>query len=208
MSDVIYTDQTDAIISAPKAGELLLVDNTATDLLVLDGGPNDLLVYQATPEIHLFATGPSELLVVAVPAEAVILTIGEAGPVGPAGPAGPASASVVTKIATQALGGNRVVISDVGTNADYADNTNITHRDFILGITTGAASAGAVVNVQTSGEMTEPTWNWVRGPVWLGAAGGLTQVTPIAPAAFARLIGIALVPTKINITLREPITLN
>lgn len=133
----------------------------------------------------------------------VVVAVGAQGPQGIPGAGG--GSSDILKVATTALGGQRVVISDGASNAAYASNQVLAHRDFVLGVTTGAASAGATVTVKRSGEMTEPTWSWSVGNVWLGVNGLLTQTPPVPPALFSRIIGTAIAPTVVRIDLREPI---
>lgn len=136
----------------------------------------------------------------------IVVAVGAQGPQGIQGiPGSGGGSSDIIKIATIALGGQRVVISDGASNATYASNQVLAHRDFVLGVTTGAASAGAAVTVKRSGEMIEPTWNWSLGNVWLGINGLLTQTPPVSPALFSRIIGTAIAPTVVRIDLREPI---
>lgn len=133
-----------------------------------------------------------------------LVSVGIPGPQGQRGEIGPASSDVIEKIASVALGGHRVVIADGSTGVNYADSSNIAHLDFVLGITTGAASAGAPVNVQVGNEMTEPSWNWTPGAVWLGLNGLMTQTPPTT--GFVCRVGTALTASKLLIEIGEPIT--
>lgn len=112
--------------------------------------------------------------------------------------------SIIAKIAAIALGGNRVVVLDVNEAAIYADNTNLTHADKILGITTSAASLGASVTIQTYGEMTEPSFNWTLDTqVFVSVNGLMTQTPPVT--GFKRSIGFPIAATKLFINLQEPV---
>lgn len=86
------------------------------------------------------------------------------------------TAVIAAATAGEALSGHRAVRFNAG-SAFYADRTaaNAAHA---AGITTGAAAMGAAVGVQIDGELTEPSWTWAPGPVWLGLTGFLTQVIP------------------------------
>ncbi|RJO72976.1 hypothetical protein D5S18_22130 [Nocardia panacis] len=114
------------------------------------------------------------------------------GPVGPAGPPGSGgSAVVVTGIAGVALSGHRAVVRGSDGRFVPADNTNPKHLGLPIGITTGAATPGSDVQVCMFGEMTEPSWSWAPGPIFLGATGALTQSVPTGPAAFVAQLAAA-----------------
>lgn len=114
--------------------------------------------------------------------------------------------NVLTKIASQNLGGQRVVFQDSSTSVDYVDILDISQSLLVLGITTGAASVGANVDVQISGEMTEPSWTWIAGElVYCGANGVLTQILPIG--SFLQRVGVAISPTILKVEIEEPIIL-
>jgi hypothetical protein len=133
-----------------------------------------------------------------------IIADGAQGPVGPPGPTG---GYALQYTAGEALGGHRaVVLNDMG-EVVYADNTILTHANKVLGITTGAASMGAMATIQTGGEMTEPSWSWVLDtPIWLSSSGMLTQVAPVT--GFSLIVAFPVSATKAIISLREPIFLN
>lgn len=102
--------------------------------------------------------------------------------------------SLLSKLAGQVLGGHRAVWIDTDDAVYYADNA-LPSADRVAGITTGAAGLAASVAIQMQGEIVEPTWAWTPGPVYLGAAGALTQVAPIAGAVAQ--VGVATAPTKL-----------
>ena len=111
------------------------------------------------------------------------------------------------KITNVALGGHRVV-RQTATGPDYADCGVLNHQDNILGLTTGAAAAGALVTIQRSGEVIEPTWNWATGLIFLGHNGLLTQTPlPSPEAAFLQPVGFSMTPQSIFVALRDPFTL-
>jgi hypothetical protein len=100
------------------------------------------------------------------------------GPAGPPGNGEGGAAVVVTGTAGAALSGHRAVVRRTDGRFIYADNTNPAHLTLPIGITTGAAASGGDIQVQMLGEMTEPSWAWTPGPIFLGAAGALTQTVP------------------------------
>jgi hypothetical protein len=86
----------------------------------------------------------------------------------------------------------------------YADNSNPTHFWQLAGITTGAAIAGGKLKILSAGVMVEPSWYWApNAPVFLGRTGLLTQVQ--VAGVFQQVIGMALSPTSLFISPREPI---
>lgn len=145
--------------------------------------------------------------VIAKQGDTRVVYTGQQGPQGIQGIPGPTGGTALQYTAGVALGGHRMVVLDATGNAIYADNLTPGHLFKVLGMTTGAAGAGAVATIQTGGELTEPSWNWdVALPVYLGTNGQLTQVAPAAPA-FQLIVGFPISPTTLFINLREPISL-
>lgn len=122
------------------------------------------------------------------------------------GPAGPAGASGFVIAAAVAIGGNRVVYSDANYEARYADRTDINTCETIIGVTEGAAGIGGNLMVTRSGVMDEPSWSWAPGGlVYLGVAGGLTQVAPTS--GILVVIGAAINATKLLIDIQQRLIL-
>lgn len=128
---------------------------------------------------------------------------GPPGPRGPDGPQGPPGGTTFTRVAAQALSGQRVVKAVAGGYADYASADEDTDALLIEGITTGAASSGDEVTIQNTGELTEESWSWSLGPVFCGLNGQLTQTPP--NATWICQIALAIDPTTIVIGIRPPI---
>lgn len=104
--------------------------------------------------------------------EVRVLTIGVPGPAGET----VAIPESITAVASTILGGHRVV--QIFNNiASYANNINA--YDGQLGLTMGAIEAGATFKAYTTGVVTEPSWNFVKGSVFLGNNGLLTQTMPV-----------------------------
>lgn len=100
--------------------------------------------------------------------------------------------------AATALSGHRVVTQLADGTIGYASNDNLAHVHAPLWITSGAASSGGEVQAVMFGSMTEPTWSWTPGPVYLGTTGQLTQSAPTPPgAAFLAQVGAATSPTSL-----------
>lgn len=138
------------------------------------------------------------------PTQSVVIDTGQEGPPGPPGPAG--DGSLLSKVAVGAIGGHRVVIASGADGAALADKDTPAHMFKVLGITTGAAVNGASVEISVFGEVTEPSWSWSEGPVWLGNNGLLTQTLP--STGFQLMIGTAIAPTVLMLKIGAPISLS
>lgn len=151
-------------------------------------------------------TSPNPSLVITESPALSVLQIneGSVGPQGPQGPPGIGNSVLVT--ATTAIGGNRAVMGDGAGSIAYADSSNLAHRGKCIGLTMTAASAGGTVEIAVSGDVTEPTWNWSLGPVYLGTNGLLTQTVPTS--GYIQVIGTAMSPTRMTISIQQPIILN
>lgn len=116
---------------------------------------------------------------------------------GPTGPAGPTGDATVTMTASVDISGHRLITRDTSGEAEYADASNPSHVNVPLWLTLGAASIGADVAAQASGIVTEPSWSWTPGPLYLGVSGLITQVVPVAPTAlFLVQVGYATSATS------------
>lgn len=120
---------------------------------------------------------------------------GAAGIRGPKGDKGEA-VSTQSYEAGANLSGHRAVRISAGL-AYYCDAANPAHLGKCIGITTGAVVAGEVATVQTIGPMTESSWTWAEGAVFVGTNGSLTQ--SLAGLAFIQQVGVALSATSIDI---------
>ena len=121
--------------------------------------------------------------------------------------AGEAETFVVFSTAGEALSGHRAVTRRPDGQIGYASNTNPAHVHAPVWITTGAAANGAAVEAVAYGPLTEPSWNWTPGPVFLGADGLLTQIPPVAPA-FLTQIAVATRATELFIDRNPSIVLS
>lgn len=142
-----------------------------------------------------------------VNSETTTVEVVTAGPQGIRGVQGlPGDGSTVTFVAATALGGHRIVAAAFNGKAKYADNSDTSTANNVLGMTVGAAAQDASVVVQQSGELVEPSWSWEEAkPVFCGASGVPTQIPPTS--GFSLVIGVATSPTSIAIGVKQPIIL-
>ena len=96
--------------------------------------------------------------------------------------------------AGEILSGHRAVISDNGL-AFYADNQTLAHAGQLAGLTMGAALEGDSVTIQALGLITEQSWQWIPGPLWLGSNGVITQTIPATGMQWR--LGTALTATTV-----------
>lgn len=108
------------------------------------------------------------------PGEQVVLVIGPKGDPGD-------SINLLSRTAGEALSGHRAV-KIAGDGKAYYVSPGDADVDAIAGITVGAASAEADASIMANGEMTEGSWSWTPGPVWLATNGVPTQTAPTSGA--------------------------
>lgn len=137
-----------------------------------------------------------------------LLEVAEQGPPGPRGPIGPSGGNAVTATAAVNLGGHRIVLLNSDGEADYARADELTHASIVLGMTSHAAAEGTSVDVVRIGELEEVSWDWtLNQPVYLGLDGVPVQSLPYN-ATFSLVIGFPITPTRLFLSIREPIILS
>jgi len=177
-----------------------VLTETFPELLVTTEERLEALTDMATSEV--LVDSQTETVVDTTEVLTILRECGEQGPPGPAGQPGEAS---VQFPAGEAIGGHRAVRLIAG-RVYYADNTELTGANVLLGVSKGAAVEDALVTIQTLGLMTEPSWAWAPDqPVFVGVNGLLTQAVPVA--GFSLMVGFATSPTQIFIGLKMPIIL-
>ncbi len=98
--------------------------------------------------------------------------------------------------AGEAISANRVLTLDSSGKAAYL-NPEQSGYPVVIGVSLTAGLGDEVVQVMRSGEIVDPSWIWQPGPVWVGTAGTLTQVTPTT--GWLVQVGIALDATKLQV---------
>lgn len=101
-------------------------------------------------------------------------------------------------IASYILNGHRIVQIFDG-EAIYADNE--TAYDGQLAITMSSVDAGSSFKAYTTGVVTEPSWSFNKGPVFLGKNGLLTQIKPTIGTVV--LVGRAISQTAISLQFQQ-----
>jgi hypothetical protein len=125
------------------------------------------------------------------------------------GPPGPPGMSTLPVVAGTAISAHRAVVQAADGRVYYASPTNPAHVALPLWLSlTAASAAGDALTVQAFGEVVEPSWAWSSGPIWVGAAGVLTQTfVDLGAGAWSRSIGAALDATTVFVSPSGPIVL-
>lgn len=103
----------------------------------------------------------------------------------------------LTFVAGQNLSALRAVTTNALGQAVYANNTSLADA-IVVGITKTSATSGSQIQVLPSGLLVDANWNWVKGPVFLGVNGVLTQTVPTNGSILVH-IGKALTATQLQI---------
>ncbi len=84
-----------------------------------------------------------------------------------------------TLVASTSLSALRCITTDSSGLAKYATPDSLANA-VVIGISTTAANTGENITIKTSGQITDASWNWTKGAIYLGANGSLTQTAPTA----------------------------
>jgi hypothetical protein len=82
-----------------------------------------------------------------------------------------------TLVASTSLSALRCITTDSNGLAKYATPDSLANA-VVIGISTTAASTGQNITIKTSGQITDASWSWTKGAIYLGANGSLTQTAP------------------------------
>lgn len=132
------------------------------------------------PEIVVTIEDPAPPIVVTVaaPAGPVEVTVSEVGLVGPPGTGSGGITSPDGLTAGHILSGHRLVVPSSGDSVIYADHDNLSDLACPVWLTLGAAVEDAPVDLAVYGAVTEGSWAWTLGPIYVGDGGLLVQTPP------------------------------
>lgn len=175
----------------------LTVSAPVYGVTVASGGPTSAI------EVTQSAA-PLALEVTMAPVGVSVASVGLQGPIGPTGATGAkgepgTSADALEVPAGEDVGGHRP-ISVIGGAAYHTDPDDADSAAACVGISLNAAALGDTVRIVVAGYMTEPSWGWMDGPIWVGAGGLLTQSPPAVAAVIQ--IGVATGPQSLVVTPR------
>lgn len=109
-----------------------------------------------------------------------------------------------TLVASTSISALRCVTTDSNGLAKYATPDTLANA-LVIGVSTNAANTGENVTVKTSGELSDASWNWTKGAIYLGANGVLTQTAPSGGSIVVH-VAKAITATKIIIDIDTTIT--
>lgn len=163
-----------------------------------------LAAIEIDPQPHAIGYPEPHLVQVPDSAPPLVVVGAEQGPPGPPGQIGPAGGSAFTRQAGQALSALQLVY-EAAERVYPLDALDGAHIDQVAGLTLTAAQEGEPVDVQLAGPVDDMSWHWTPGPLWLGAAGALTQQPPAA--GYCLQVGAAVSPTRIILNIAPAIEL-
>jgi len=112
----------------------------------------------------------------------------------------------VTYITAQAVSALRVVYTDNAGNVSHADSSDTGQLARVAGVSISAASAGAPVKVKGLGVLEDVSFSFTPGNLlYFDGVGQLTETAP--PAGFFQVVGRVETPTRIYVSIEEPLIL-
>ena len=113
---------------------------------------------------------------------------------------------VLDRIAGETIQGHSVVVSGTDGLIYKVDNTDVSNYGRVLGITDKAYIVSSLMDVISSGVVSDPSFNFNPGsPLFFNSTGQITETPPTT--GFLQNIGHAIDATHIIIELKTPIQL-
>lgn len=189
------------VIVTPPATRPVEVMRAASQVVVMLPPASPLIVENAAQKTIQVPTDKTVTVTRQARLPLDIITPGPPGP--PAEPYQPEQL-----VASETLGGHRLVRSHGSNAVGYANASDPTHGDDTRGLTLGAAVLGDLVTVQRAGPVTFSGWTWMPGAVvFHGIDSQPTQNAPTQAAgyAFAQAIGHATAADALYLSIEPPL---
>ena len=145
-------------------------------------------------------------IIIEVDTDVEVLEAAAQGPRGPQGIPGPGGGETTITVGAQALSGHSAVAVDAAGLLIKADCTVLAQRGAVVGLLADAYAPGDQAVVQPGFTLEHAGWTWTPGPVFVGAAGQLTQSLPPG-AVFSQVVAHALAPTVLLVDIQPPIVI-
>jgi len=107
-------------------------------------------------------------------------------------------------VASTSISALRCITTDGSGLAKYATPDTLANA-VVIGISTTSGNAGETITVKTSGQLTDGSWSWTKGTIYLGSNGVLTQTAPSGGAIIVH-VAKAITATTIIIDIDTTIT--
>jgi hypothetical protein len=115
-------------------------------------------------------------------------------------------AGYASYVAAHNLSGHKIVATNEFGLIYYADNTDMTCANSVVGMTSGAIMEGETGPVRTHGSLDHEGWSWIpQMPIFVVGEGGISQIPPIE--GFSLCVGFAMSETRVFINISLPIIL-
>jgi hypothetical protein len=98
----------------------------------------------------------------------------------------------------------RCITTNSSGEAVYATPDTLANA-VVIGISTTAGNTGETITIKTSGQLSDASWNWTKGAIYLGANGVLTQTAPSGGSIVVH-VAKAITATTIIIDIDTTIT--
>lgn len=102
-----------------------------------------------------------------------------------------------TLVASTSISALRCITTDSSGLAKYATPDTLANA-VVIGVSTTSGNAGDTITIKTSGQITDASWSWTKGAIYLGANGALTQTAPTGGSIVVH-VAKAITATKIII---------
>lgn len=183
--------------------EIEITDNSPDTIVVSDADCPHVITVDGNSDSLAFP----DLEIINVLTKETIVVNGQ-GVQGVQGPPGDTD-SIIKTYTNGALpiGGHRVVRLDASALMELAESTDVSHASNVLGVTVGAVTSGQPGQVQTYGEMSDPSFSFTpTATLFFDSTGLITETPPTS--GFSQRIGFAVNATTIFIDIGEAILLS
>ncbi|WP_423454247.1 hypothetical protein [Ottowia sp. VDI28] len=207
---VVITRETSVVVTRQGAATVVIkrqdpgfVVITKRESESVSAQPEPVIVKPQVMTPIVISPPPSTVVVSDVKPKTVVVTRGIPGPEGRQGPPGPAGGATLIEVGPAPIGGHSAVACNAGGLLVPADSTVYAHLGAVVGLVQNAYVPGDLAEVKAGYPLEHAGWTWTPGPVYVGAAGQLTQTLPLG-AIFVQVIGFALSATRVLIDLQPP----
>lgn len=143
----------------------------------------------------------TQIVEIIAPEQAALVEVnsGLQGIAGPPGKDGANGSAYISLPTNKPISGHKLVVTDDNGFATYVDCRQIQHANRVVGLTVHAVTDNGTVSVLSHGDITDASFNFSPGAVFIGIDGELTQLLPV-DAVFVQQIGVALSHSRLFVS--------